>query len=84
MVLVLCPKALIHRDIVGALPIHHASAHDNLAALEIICRACKDGINDDTEKMGRLPVHVAANYDVVDAVKFLLTKSHEGAHTMVC
>lgn len=82
MVLVLYPKALIHRDNMGALPIHHASAHDNLAALEIIYSAYKEGIND-TDKMGRLPVHVAANYDAVDAIKFLLTKSPEGAYTMV-
>jgi hypothetical protein len=29
MLLVLFPKALIHRDSQGALPIHHAAAHDN-------------------------------------------------------
>ena len=82
MVLVLYPKALIHRDNMGALPIHHASAHDNLPALEIIFSAYKEGIND-TDKMGRLPIHVAANYDAVDAIKFLLSKSPEGAYTMV-
>jgi ankyrin repeat protein len=82
MVLVLYPKALIHRDNMGALPIHHASAHDNLGALEIIYSAYKEGIND-TDKMGRLPIHVAANYDAVDSVKFLLSKSPEGAYTMV-
>ncbi len=82
MVLVLYPKALIHRDNMGALPIHHASAHDNLSALEIIYSAYKEGIND-TDKMGRLPIHVAANYDAVDAVKFLLSMSPEGAYTMV-
>lgn len=82
MVLVLFPKALIHRDNLGALPIHHAAAHDNLAALEIIHSAYKEGINEH-DKMGRLPVHVAANYDAVDAVKFLLSKSPEGAFTMV-
>jgi len=82
MVLVLYPKALIHRDNMGALPIHHASAHDNLAALEIIYSAYKEGIND-TDKMGRLPIHVAANYDAIDAIKFLLSKSPEGAYTMV-
>ena len=82
MVLVLYPKALIHRDNMGALPIHHASAHDNLSALEIIYSAYKEGIND-TDKMGRLPIHVAANYDAVDAIKFLLSKSPEGAYTMV-
>lgn len=82
MILVLYPKALIHRDNMGALPIHHASAHDNLAALEIIYSAYKEGIND-TDKMGRLPIHVAANYDAVEAIKFLLTKSPEGAYTMI-
>jgi len=82
MVLVLFPKALIHRDNMGAVPIHHASAHDNLAALEIIYSAYKEGINE-TDKMGRLPIHVAANYDAVDAVKFLLAKSPEGAYTMI-
>jgi len=82
MVLVLYPKALIHRDNMGALPIHHAAAHDNLSALEIIYSAYKGGIND-TDKMGRLPIHVAANYDAVDAIKFLLSTSPEGAYTMV-
>jgi serine/threonine protein kinase len=82
MVLVLFPKALIHRDNMGAMPIHHASAHDNLAALEIIYSAYKEGINE-TDKMGRLPIHVAANYDAVDSIKFLLSKSPEGAYTMV-
>lgn len=82
MVLVLYPKALIHRDNMGALPIHHASAHDNLAALEIIYSAYKEGINE-IDAMGRLPIHVAATYDAVDAVKFLLSKNPEGAYTMV-
>ncbi len=82
MVLVLYPKALFHRDNMGALPIHHASAHDNLAALEIIYTAYKEGINEH-DKMGRLPIHVAAYYDAVDATKFLLSKSPDGAYTMV-
>lgn len=82
MVLVLYPKALIHRDNMGALPIHHAAAHDNLAALEIVFSAYKDGINEN-DKMGRLPLHVASTYDAVDAIKFLLSKSPEGAYTMV-
>ena len=82
MVLVLYPKALIHRDNMGALPIHHASAHDNLAALEIIYSAYKEGISE-VDAMGRLPIHVASTYDAVDAVKFLLSKSAEGAYTMV-
>jgi len=82
MVLVLNPKALIHRDNMGALPVHHASAHDNLAALEIIFSAYKEGINDVDAK-GRLPLHVAAEFDAVESVKFLLAKNSEGAFTMV-
>ena len=82
MVLVLFPKALVHHDNMGALPIHHAAAHDNLAALEIIYSAYKEGIKD-ADEIGRLPIHVAAHYDAVDAVKFLLAKSPEGAYTMV-
>jgi ankyrin repeat protein len=82
MVLVLYPKALIHRDNMGALPVHHAAAHDNIAALEIIHSAYKEGIND-VDKKGRLPIHVAAEFDAVDTVKFLLSKSPEGAYTMV-
>lgn len=82
MILVLYPKALIHRDNMGALPIHHASAHDNLTALEIIYSAYKDGVKE-TDKMGRLPLHVAATYDAVDCVKFLLSKFPEGAYTMI-
>ena len=82
MILVLYPKALIHKDRMGAMPIHHASAHDNLPALEIIYAAYKEGINEVDYK-GRLPIHVAAEFDAVDAVKFLLGKSPEGAFTMV-
>jgi Myosin head (motor domain)/IQ calmodulin-binding motif len=82
MVLVLYPKALVHRDNMGALPIHHAAAHDNLAALEIIYSAYKEGIKD-ADNIGRLPIHVAAHYDAIDAIKFLLAKSPEGAYTMV-
>jgi len=82
MVLVLNPKALVHRDNMGALPIHHASAHDNLAAIEIIYSAYKEGINDVDAK-GRLPLHVAAEFDALESVKFLLGKSSEGAFTMV-
>jgi ankyrin repeat protein len=82
MMLVLNPKALIHKDKMGALPIHHAGAHDNLAALEIIFSAYKDGVNEVDVK-GRLPLHVAAEFDAADAVKFLLSQSSEGAFTMV-
>lgn len=82
MVLVLHPKALVHRDRAGALPVHHAAAHDNLAALEIIYAAYKEGVNE-VDGRGRLPLHVAAEFDAVDAVKFLLAKGPEGAYTMV-
>lgn len=82
LVLVLNPKALAHRDNMGALPIHHAAANDNLAALEIIYDAYKDGINE-TDNKGRLPLHVASQFDAVDAVKFLLAHSSEGAFTMI-
>ena len=82
MVLVLHPKALVHRDRMGALPIHHAAAHDNLAALEIIHSAYKEGINE-ADYQGRLPIHVAAEFDAVEAVKYLLAKAPEGAYTMI-
>lgn len=82
LVLVLNPKALAHRDKMGARPIHHASANNNIAALEIIYDAFKDGINE-TDNKGRLPLHVAAQFDAVDAVKFLLAHSSEGAFTMI-
>jgi ankyrin repeat protein len=82
MVIVLFPQALVHRDNMGALPIHHAAAHDNLPALEIIYSAYKEGAKD-ADKLGRLPIHVAAHYDAVDAVKFLLAKYSDGAYTMV-
>jgi serine/threonine protein kinase len=82
MVLVLYPKALLHRDHIGALPLHHAAAHDNVAALEIIHSAYKEGVNN-VDTSGRQPIHVAAEFDAPEAVKFLLAKSPEGAYTMV-
>lgn len=82
MVLVLYPKALLHKDHIGALPLHHAAAHDNVAALEIIHSAYKEGVNN-VDTSGRQPIHVAAEFDAAEAVKFLLAKSPEGAYTMV-
>lgn len=82
MVVVLYPKALIHKDAIGALPLHHAAAHDNSAALEIVFSAYKEGVND-VDAEGRQPLHVAAEFDAVDGVKFLLEKAPEGAYTMV-
>jgi len=82
MVLVLYPKALLHKDTIGALPLHHAAAHDNVAALEIIYSAYKEGVNN-VDSSGRQPIHVAAEFDAAEAVKFLLTKAPEGAYTMI-
>jgi ankyrin repeat protein len=82
MILVMYPKALIHKDSIGALPIHHAAAHDNISALEIIYSAYKEGVND-IDGSGRQPIHVAAEFDATEAVKFLLVKAPEGAFTMI-
>jgi len=82
MVVVLYAKALIHKDAIGALPLHHAAAHNNVAALEIVFSAYKEGVNDVDEE-GRQPLHVAAEFDAVDGVKFLLEKAPEGAYTMI-
>jgi myosin-5 len=82
LALVLYPKALVHRDKMGALPIHHAAAHNNVEALHIIWNSYKDGITEVDAK-GRLPLHVAAEFDAVDAVKFLIDHHSEGAFTMV-
>ena len=82
MVLVLYPKALLHKDTIGALPLHHAAAHDNIAALEIIYSAYKEGVSN-VDTSGRQPIHVAAEFDAAEAVKFLLSKAPEGAYTMV-
>eukprot|EP00571_Detonula_confervacea_P013879 CAMPEP_0172301032 /NCGR_PEP_ID=MMETSP1058-20130122/3005_1 /TAXON_ID=83371 /ORGANISM="Detonula confervacea, Strain CCMP 353" /LENGTH=2063 /DNA_ID=CAMNT_0013011021 /DNA_START=194 /DNA_END=6385 /DNA_ORIENTATION=+ len=82
MVLVLYPKALLHNDSIGASPLHHAAAHDNIAALEIIYSAYKEGVNN-VDMSGRQPIHVAAEFDAAEAVKFLLSKAPEGAYTMI-
>jgi ankyrin repeat protein len=82
MVVVLYPKALLHKDQIGALPLHHAAAHDNTAALEIIYSAYKDGVNN-IDMSGRQAIHVAAEFDAAEAVKFLLSKAPEGAYTMI-
>ena len=82
MVLVLYPKALLHKDSIGALPIHHAAAHDNIAALEIIHSAYKEGVTN-IDSSGRQPIHVAAEFDAAETVKFLLSNAPEGAYTMV-
>jgi ankyrin repeat protein len=82
MVLVLYPKALLHKDLIGALPLHHAAAHNNTAALEIVHSAYKEGVNN-VDNSGRQAIHVAAEFDAAEAVKFLLAKAPEGAYTMI-
>ena len=82
MILVMYPKALIHKDSIGALPLHHAAAHDNISAIEIIYSAYKEGVKD-IDGNGRQPIHVAAEFDATEAVKFLLAKAPEGAFTMI-
>ena len=82
MLILLHPKALLHRDRMGALPIHHAAAHNAVEPLEMIYCAYKDGVTQ-ADFRGRLPLHVAAEFDAVEAVKFLLVKFPDGAYTMV-
>jgi len=82
MCIVSYPKALVHRDSMGALPIHHAAAHDCTEAMEILWHAYKDGVSDLDNK-GRLPIHVAAEFDAVNCIKFLLEKHPEGAYTSI-
>lgn len=82
MLILLYPKALLHRDKMGALPLHHAAAHNAAEALEMIYCAYKDGITQ-VDSRGRLPLHVAAEFDAVESVKMLLEKHPDGAYTMV-
>jgi ankyrin repeat protein len=82
MLILLHPKALLHRDKMGALPLHHAAAHNAAEALEMIYCAYKDGIIQ-VDSRGRLPLHVAAEFDAVESVKMLLEKHPDGAYTMV-
>lgn len=82
MLILLHPKALLHRDKMGALPLHHAAAHNSAEALEMIYCAYKDGINQ-VDSRGRLPLHVAAEFDAAESVKMLLEKHPDGAYTVV-
>jgi len=76
MVIVLYPKALRHSDYTRALPLHHAAAHDNMTALEIVYTTFKDGVNYVDEE-GRQPFHVAADSNSTEAVKFLFDEATE-------
>ena len=70
------------KDAIGASPLHHAAAHDNVAALEVVYNAYKEGVNN-IDSNGRQPIHVAAEFDAAEAVKFLLANAPEGAYTIV-
>lgn len=82
MVLTLYPKAVVHKDFSGALPIHHASQADNITALEIIYESYKNGAKD-VDASGRLPIHVAAEHGSIESVKYLTLKVPECASTVV-
>lgn len=81
MILTLYPKAVVHKDFSGELPIHHAAHADNLTALEIIYESYKNGAKD-ADGSGRLPIHVAAEYGSIESVKYLTMKVPDGVHTV--
>ncbi len=82
MILTLYPKAVVHRDMSGALPIHHAAKADNLTALEIIYESYKNGASD-ADATGRLPIHVAAEHGSIEAIKYLTMKAPHSVGTAV-
>jgi ankyrin repeat protein len=81
MILTLYPKAVVHKDFAGELPIHHAAHAGNLNALEIIFESYKNGARD-ADGSGRYPIHVAAENGSVEAVKFLTMKMPDCTHAM--
>ena len=81
MILTLYPKAVVHKDASGALPIHHAANADNLTALEIIYESYRNGAKEADDR-GLLPIHVAAEHGSIECVKYLITKVPEGVHTL--
>lgn len=72
------PNGLSQVDSMGALPIHHAAAFDNVNEFKIVVDAYPDGMFF-FDKMGRLPIHVAATYDAVETMKFILSQNSEVA-----
>ena len=80
--LVQYPNALLHKDLLGSVPLHHAVAHDNIAACEILYHAYTQGVYE-CDKKGRIPLHVACEFDAVDCVKFLLEKAGDTASVEV-
>lgn len=81
MVLTLYPKAVVHKDLSGGLPIHHAAYADNLIGLEIIYESYKNGAKD-ADASGRFPIHVAAERGSIEAIKYLIMKVPESVHTV--
>ncbi|KAL7543492.1 hypothetical protein ACHAXR_012784, partial [Thalassiosira sp. AJA248-18] len=81
MILTLYPKAVVHKDFSGELPIHHAAHADNLTALEIIYESYKNGAKD-ADGLGRHPIHVAAEHGSIESIKYLTMKVPDGAHTV--
>jgi ankyrin repeat protein len=81
MILTLYPKAVVHKDFDGGLPIHHAAQADNLKALEIIYESYKAGAKD-ADGSGRFPIHVAAECGSIESIKYLIMKEPHGVHTM--
>jgi ankyrin repeat protein len=81
MVLTLYPSAVVHKDISGQLPIHHAARTDNLIGLEIIYESYKNGAKD-ADSFGRCPIHVAAEHGSIEAIKYLTMKVPESVHTV--
>jgi len=71
--LVQYPKALLQRDKLGSLPLHHAAAHDARQNFEILYNAYKDGLSVADSK-SRLALHVAAEFDASNVIKFILEK----------
>lgn len=81
MILTLYPKAVVHKDNAGALPIHHASCADNLTALEIIYESYRNGAKEANES-GLLPIHVAAESGSIECVKYLTTTVPDSVQTL--
>jgi len=81
MILTLYPKAVVHKDFEGQLPIHHAAHADNLTALEIIYESYKNGAKD-ADGSGRYPIHVAAEHGSIESIKYLTMKVPDGVHTV--
>ena len=81
MILTLYPKAVVHKDFAGQLPIHHAAHADNLTALEIIYESYRNGAKDADES-GCYPIHVAAVSGSIESIKYLTMKVPDSVHTV--